>query len=91
MMSRQSVGIEEFSKRCRLPVETVRAVFDTVVVMLEEGRAITIQNFGRFEPSFQEPRTVTSPALPGGQARAPRRRRIRFLISPTLRQSWIME
>lgn len=89
-MPKQNVGLEVFAKRCQFSKETVRQVFDTLVTMLEEGHSITIQNFGKFEPSYQTPRTVRSPALPGGEAQAVRRRRVRFILSPSLRKRWIM-
>lgn len=85
------VGLELLAKRSGQSTEAIRATFDTIIAMVEEGRSVTIPGFGRFEPSFTEPRTVKSPVLPGGEAPAPRRRKVKFAMSEALRNKWVLE
>jgi nucleoid DNA-binding protein len=83
------IGVELLSKRSGVSTEAINAVFETMVTLLEEGRAVTIVNFGRFEPRFQDTRKVKSPVIPEG-SEVKRRRRIRFTMSNSLRESWVL-
>ena len=84
-------GIKRVARRAGLQTEDVRAVFDAVTVLLSAGEPVKVPNFGTFISVVQEPRKVTSPVLPGGEAMGPRRKVVRFKMSPILRQDWRME
>ena len=83
------VGIELLSKRSGVTNEHIRAVFESITTLLEEGRSVTISGFGRFEPRFNEPRKINSPVIPA-ETMVKRRRKVRFVMSETLRKKWIL-
>ena len=84
------VGLEVLAKRSGTSTEQIKAVFDTITTLLEEGRSVTIPKFGKFEPRFTEPREINSPIIPDG-AKVQRRRKIKFGMSESLRERWVLE
>jgi len=84
------VGLEVLTKRSGVSTEQIKAVFDTMTTLLEEGRSVTIPKFGRFEPRFTEPREISSPIIPDG-TKVLRRRKLRFSMSESLRSRWVLE
>ena len=84
-------GIKNLARRSGLQTDDVQAVFDAMTVLLAKGEDVRVPNFGTFTAKVQEPRKVSSPMLPGGEATSPRRRVIRFRMSANLRNDWRME
>lgn len=85
------VGVVVLSRRSGLASTDITKLFETIKTLLEEGREVQIQGFGKFQPRITTPRSVVSPVLPEGEARVARRRKIRFVMSKVLREEWILE
>ena len=84
-------GIKNLARRSGLQTDDVQSVFDAMTVLLSRGEDVRVPNFGTFTAKIQEPRKVSSPVLPNGEANAPRRRVIRYKMSANLRNDWRME
>jgi nucleoid DNA-binding protein len=90
MATTTRVGLEVLSKRSGVSSESIQALFTTIVTLLEEGRRVTIPRFGAFQPAFTEPREISSPVIPKG-TRVKRRRKVKFSMSESLREKWVLE
>jgi len=88
--SSDRIGLEVLARRSGVEPAQLRAVFESIISLLEEGRRITVPDFGSFRPAFTEPRPITSPIIPAGSA-VVRRRKIKFAMSESLRKKWVLE